>query len=143
MIPRAFYAAVEFVLNARLRRALAGEQLDFKAIQALISDAEGAKVALDAPTIEYSLRMRLEHMAEALRADPVNVELLQQLDSVVDLARSLPLEVNLWKIQNICYDLLQTAYQDLKPKVEEGGQKAGAWVDCFRALAEKLSLRVA
>ena len=74
MIPRAFYAAAEFVLNTRLRRALGSEPLDFEGIRNLIGDAEGAKVALDVPTLEYTLRMRLERMAENFRADPAQVE---------------------------------------------------------------------
>ncbi len=143
MIPRAFYAAAEFVLNTRLRRALGSEQLDFDAIRNLMGDAEGTKVSLDVPTLEYTLRMRLERMAEGFRADPANVELLSELGTAVGVARSLPLEVNLWKIQNICYELLQTAYNGFQQKGEEGGQNASAWIDHFRALAEKLSLHVA
>jgi hypothetical protein len=87
--------------------------------------------------------MRLEQMAESLRADPANVEFLSRLDAAVGLARSLPLEVNLAKIQNICYELLQTAYPDFQKKGGAGGQDASSWIDHFRALAEKLSLYVA
>jgi len=142
MIPRAFSAAAEFVLNTRLRRALGNDQLDFEAIRSLIGDAEGINVALDVPTLEYTLRTRLERMAESLRADPTNIELLQELDSAVGMARSLPLEVNLAKIQNICYELLQNTYHDYRLKGEEGSKGANAWVDHFQALAEKLSLHV-
>ncbi len=143
IIPRAFYAAAEFVLNTRLRRALGSEQLDFDSIRNLMGDAESTKISLDVPTLEYTLRMRLERMAEGFQADPANVELLSELGTAVGVARSLPLEVNLWKIQNICYELLQTTYNGFQQKGEEGGQNASAWIDHFRALAEKLSLRVA
>ena len=143
IIPRAFYAAAEFVLDSRLRRALGSEQLDFDGIRKLIADAEGAKIALDVPTLEYTLRLRLERMAESFQRDPSNLDLLQGLDGAVGLARSLPLDVNLWKIQNICYELLQTAYKNFEQKGEVGGQNASAWIDRFRALAEKLSLHVA
>jgi hypothetical protein len=87
--------------------------------------------------------MRLERMAEALRADPTNVELLKGLDAAVGVARVQPLEVNLWKIQNICYEILPHAYHDLQPSAEEGRVRASAWTEHFRALAEKLTLRVA
>jgi alpha-amylase/alpha-mannosidase (GH57 family) len=143
MIPRAVSAAAEFVLNTRLRRALGSEPLDFNGIQNLMGDAEGAKAALDVPTLEYTLRMKLERMAEGFRDDPANVELLKGLDAAVGVARSLPLEVNLWKIQNICYALLQTTYHSFQQKGKEGGQNANAWIDHFQALAEKLSLRIA
>ena len=143
MVPRAFSAAAEFVLNTRLRRALGSDPLDFEAIRSLIGDAEGANVALDVPTLEYTLRTKLERMAESLRADPTNDEPLRGLDSAVGMARSLPLEVNLAKIQNIGYELLQNTYNDFHLTSEEGGKNASSWMDHFRALAEKLSLHVA
>jgi alpha-amylase/alpha-mannosidase (GH57 family) len=142
-IPRAFYAAAEFVLNTRLRRALGSEPMDFDGIRNLMADAEGAKLALDVPTLEYMLRTRLERMAERLRSDPADEELLKGLDAAVGVAHSLPLEVNLWKIQNICYDLRQTAYHDFQEKAEGDGDITKAWIEHFRSLAAKLSLHIA
>ncbi|MGA2077358.1 MAG: hypothetical protein ABSH52_28045 [Terriglobia bacterium] len=142
-IPRAFYAAAEFVLNTRLRRALASEPLDFEGIRKLLGDAEAAKVSLDVTTLEYTLRISLERMAENLRSDPAQVQLIETLDAGVDLAHAVPLEVNLAKIQNICYDLAQTAYRDSLEKAQAGDKNSRAWVDHFRALASKLSLHIA
>jgi hypothetical protein len=117
--------------------------LDFDAIQNLIADAEGAKVALDLSTLEYTLRMKLERMAEAFQADPANTELLAGLGTAVGVARSLPLDMNLAKIQNICYDLLQAEYKNVEKQKAEGGQHSTEWIDRFRPLAEKLSLYIA
>ncbi len=143
MIPRAFSAAAEFVLNSRLRRALDGDPLDFDVIHDLIRDAKEANVALDETTLEFTLRQRLELMADHFHSNPDDFKLLAALDLAVGLARSLPLEVNLAKIENICYDLLQTHYPKLVQRSGEGDKDAAAWAERFRALAEKLSLRVA
>jgi hypothetical protein len=51
--------------------------------------------------------------------------------------------VNLAKIQNICYDLAQTAYRNSLEKAQAGDENSKAWVDHFCALAEKLSLHIA
>ncbi len=142
-IPQAFYAAAEFVLNSRLRRALGSEPLDFDGIRKLIGDAEAAKASLDVTTLEYTLRMSLERMAEKLRGDPAQVQPIKTLDAAVDLARSLPLDVNLAKIQNICYELAQTAYRDFLEKAQAGDENSRAWVDHFRALALRLTLHIA
>jgi hypothetical protein len=142
-IPRAFYAAAEFALNTRLRHALDSEQMDFDVVRSLLKDAEETKVALDMPTLEYTLRKRLEQIAEGFHADPGNVAHLKEIDSAVGLTHSLPLSVNLWKIQNICYEVLQTTYHNFQQKAEEGDENAIAWVVQFRDLAQKLSLRVA
>jgi len=142
LVPRAFYAAAEFVLNTRLRRALAEEKWDPESMKQLLADAAAANVALDVPTLEYTLRMRLEKLADQLHANRGNVGLIEALDAAVGVAKSLPLEVNLWKIQNVCYDLSKTSYLEFKPKAEVGGQTAGPWIQHFRSLAERLSLRV-
>ncbi len=141
-LPRAFRAAAEFALNTQLRRTFASEALDCEGIRNLISDAEAAKVALDLPTLEYTLRMKLERMAERFRADTANLEALAELETAVGVAHSLPLAVNLWKIQNTCYELLQTAYPEFKQKAEEGDETAKTWINHFQSLAEKISLRV-
>ena len=142
MIPRAFNAAAEFVLNARLRHALGNEPLESEGIRKLFADAEGAKVALDVTTLEYTLRTRLEGMAKSFEANPANGELLRGLDAAVGMARSLPLDVGLWKIQNACFELLESTYPKFQQKAEEGGQNAATWIEIFRALAEKIHLRI-
>jgi alpha-amylase/alpha-mannosidase (GH57 family) len=142
-IPRAFYAAAEFALNARLRHALTSERMDFDGVRTLLKDAEDAKVALDMPTLEYTLRKRLERIAEGFQADPGNREHLREIDSAVGLTHSLPLKVNLWKIQNICYDVRQTVYPDFQQKAGEGDENAKAWIAQFQDLAQKVCLRIA
>ena len=141
-VPRAFHAAAEFALNTQLRRTFAGDTLDSESIRSLIADAEAAKVALDVPSLEYTLRMKLEGMAERSRADSSNLEALVALDTAVGVARSLPFEVNLWKIQNACYELLQAAYAEFQQKAAQGDESAKTWITRFRGLAEKVSLRV-
>jgi alpha-amylase/alpha-mannosidase (GH57 family) len=141
-VPRAFQAAAEFALNTQLRRTFASDNLDFDSIRNLMSDAEAAKVSLDVPTLEYALRIKLERMAERFRGDQSNLEALARLDAAVALARSLPFEVNLWKLQNTAYELLQTAYQDFQQKAAQGDENAKAWISRFQGLADKLSLRV-
>jgi hypothetical protein len=142
-IPRAFYAVAEFALNTQLRRAFSGNQMDFEGIRKLIEDAQAARVSLDEATLEYTFRMELERTAEHLRADSGNLEILKRLDAAATLARSLPFEVNLWKVQNICYELLKTVYPDFRERADHSDQDARTWTDLFSALAEKLSLRLA
>src|SRR5262249_34681381 len=82
LIPRAFYAAAEFALNTRLRNAIARDDMDFEAIRSLIADASAASVPFDAPTLEFTLRLRLERMAEEFGRDPRALDALKRLDAV-------------------------------------------------------------
>jgi alpha-amylase/alpha-mannosidase (GH57 family) len=142
-VPRAFSAISEFALNTQLQHAFAGEEMDLQMIGTLIQDANAAKINLDTPTLEYSLRLNLERMAERLKAQPENLEMIKRLESMVDVARSLPFEVNLWTMQNICYELLKSVFDSYQSRAGEGDEAAKIWVNHFRSLAEKLSLFVA
>ncbi|MGH9367767.1 MAG: DUF3536 domain-containing protein, partial [Thermoanaerobaculia bacterium] len=61
--PRVFRATAGFVLNSGLRHALEGESLDAEAAGRLVEEAAREKIPLDAETLEYLLRRRLEALA--------------------------------------------------------------------------------
>ncbi len=139
--PRALYAAAEFVLNTSLRQALAEETLDLERVRTLLGEAEMSSVPLDGPGLAYALQLTLERMGEQLRAEPADRSLIAQLDEVAGFVRSLPFEVDLWKVQNVYYHLLHTVYPEFRKKTEEGDEDARAWIDYFNALGDKLQMR--
>jgi hypothetical protein len=50
--------------------------------------------------------------------------------------------VNLWTVQNTCYDMLQHTYPDVRRRAEQGDKRALECVAHFTALCEKLSVRI-
>ena len=140
--PKAFYASAEFVLNSNLRRALESEKLDSERIGALLEEVRLEGITLDTETLEYTLRRKIEQMAERLIANPTDLSLLQRLDTALDLTSSLPFMVNLWKPQNAYYEILKTVYPEFRGRAEQGDENTKAWISHFTSLGEKLSIRV-
>ena len=141
-LPKAFHSAAAFALNSQLRDALVTEEFDMARIATLVDEARLVNVGLDAETLAYTLRKRIENMARELSADERDLSRLQRLESAVGLARSMPFEVGLWEVQNICYEMLQTVYVEQRPKAEQGDENARRWIEVFTALAGKLSVRI-
>jgi len=83
----------------------------------------------------------LERLAEGLGSDPADTRRLETLDGLVRLARTLPFEVDFWKVQNAYYRALRGLYPDRRRAAEEGSTEARKWVDRFLALGERLSVR--
>lgn len=142
-VPRAFEAMAEFALDTQLYRAFSEEQMNFDQIHSLVDDARAVRVNIAVPSLEYAVRMNIERSAERLKERPEDREAVQRLEAKAQLARSLPFEVNIWKIQNICYEILQSVYPGRREKAEAGDEAAKDWVSHFRLLAESLSLYVA
>ncbi len=140
--PKAFYSTAEFVLNSNLRRAFENRELDPERIRTLLGEAKLEGVRLDEDTLEYTLRRTIERMANELLLNPSEISLLQSLNAVLDLTRSLPFTVNLWKPQNAYYEIVQTGYPEFRGRAEQGDEYARTWVGLFTSLGEKLSIRV-
>lgn len=142
-IPRAFQAMAEFALITQLRRAFSEDDLNLDLVRGLVDDASAARINLSAPSLEYALRMNLEHWAERLKERPEDQQVIERLEKMAQLIRSLPFEVNTWTVQNICYQILQNLYPRRREQAGAGDEAAKGWVCHFRQLAESLRLYVA
>ncbi len=139
--PKVLHTAAEFVLNNGLRRALKREEPDFERIKYYLNEVRRLDVTLDDTELGYTLKHTVEQIAERLRERPGDLTLLQNLDRVMSLVRSLPFEVDMWKVQNIYYRLLNEDYPGFMKKARQGEDSARAWVHYFSHLGDKLEMR--
>ncbi|MGD9364493.1 MAG: DUF3536 domain-containing protein [Desulfobacteraceae bacterium] len=136
--PRALAAAAEIVVNSELGREFAKDPLDFETIHILLEEADLAGIPLDADTLEYTLRKNLERMADIFQSNPQEYDLLEKMVSGIALVYALPFDVNLRKVQDLHYRLIQNTYLKFKQKAQKGDRTAGRWVAGFRRLSDKL-----
>jgi len=139
--PGTITTAAEHVLNASMRKAFEDEELRLETIGMILNSAELEGVSLDAAGLEMAARRRTERMAEAFATQPESFSFLQELDALVSLIQTLPFEVNIRKVQDIYYRLLQNVYPGFQQRAEKD-QEAQIWVKVFRSLGEKLMVRV-
>jgi alpha-amylase/alpha-mannosidase (GH57 family) len=140
--PKKLIMAAEFVLDASLHEALSKEEIDPEYIQSLLEAAREGGIDLDTITHEYTLRKNLERMAVAFYEYPAQISQLKRLGTAIGTIESLPFQVNLWTVQNTCYEILKSTYPKMRSKAEQGDEAASDWIRCFDALGKKLSLAV-
>ena len=131
-LPKVLRLTAEFVLNRALRREFESETFDLERIRTLLETSQREKTNLDGPGLAFVLRRRINAMVETLAADPGDTALLATIDAVVALARSLPFEVDLWKAQNVYYQLRQTEFSQRQDQPE--------WLQPFLSLGERLGM---
>lgn len=110
-VPNALKSAAEIALNNQLQQAVDKPELDFENIRGLLREAASERVTLDATTLEFKVRKRVEGEAAAFAADPSNFVSAERMIKLLDLLPSLPFAVTLWEAQNLTYRPLLTAYQ--------------------------------
>jgi len=141
-LPKAFSMAADFCLNTNLRRALEQEELDLDRITTLLEEAARGKITLDTAGLGYALQQTLQQIMGRLAADPTDLTVLKQLQAAAALVRTLPFEVDLWRAQNVYYELLRGVYPELLDKADQGDEEAHAWMERFIPLGEALRVRV-
>jgi alpha-amylase/alpha-mannosidase (GH57 family) len=140
-LPRGFSAAAEFVLNDDLRVALERSTIEQQQVIGLIETAKIEGVSLDHASLEFAYRRTLELAAAKLLAEP-SLPMLQQLRDTADLLQHLPFTVNLWRVQNIFYELLLEEYPIQRGTERLGNKTARRWVSCFEELGQILGIKI-
>jgi hypothetical protein len=138
-LPHVMVVTAAFVVNEAMRRLIVEGPLDVARFSALLQEARRDNLQLDEARLTFDLRERLEAASDALIANPADLKLLSELDDAMNVARTLPFEVNLWKAQNVYYALLRTLYPS---QVERNDEEARRWVQLFRGLGDKLRIAV-
>jgi len=135
--PKAFRAAAEIALNGWLRRTMESLPLDVQRIRRLLEQAEAADVEPDAEALGFSLRQTVSSLAADWFTEPEDRARMRALQQAVDLARSLPFWVDLWRAQNVYYEILQNTF----PRMAKDAQGKSEWTREFIALGESLKVR--
>ncbi len=140
-LPRAFQAAIEFVVTADLRRAYQEDEPNLAHIRDLLAEAARWNVSLDVSELSYRLKKTLERMAERFRCQPVDVHALEALRAGTDMVRALNYAVDLWQPQNTYFEMLQGVYREYEARAVKDEQ-AREWLERFLSLGERLGVRV-
>jgi alpha-amylase/alpha-mannosidase (GH57 family) len=141
-LPAALRAVADFAVAADLRRALDDLEADPPALERRLEEAGRLGVALDAGGLGHAAEHALTGLVGRLRDHPDEPGLLARAAGRAALARAAPFPVDLWRAQNLCHELRESIYPPRREAAQAGDPAATAWVDLFRQLAERLSIRV-
>ena len=140
-VPKGFMAAVEFNLVAEIKKEFAKRELDDGRIKDIVRESGEWNVQLDSG-LEFMIRRKGERMIRRIAKAPHDHELLLEFLSYMEVLRSLPLEVNLWIMQNIYEEMAGTVYVDLVRNANSGSEPAQKLIEDFRRTGELLHFNV-
>jgi hypothetical protein len=133
-LPDILRVSAEFVLGNAIGRCLAQEKLNFDYVNILLEISRRHGLTLATATVEPALRKRLDKVLETWKQQPCDLESLNALEALVTLAQVPPLKVDLWRAQNVYYELLQA--------ISDGKHVSGnnKWLDRVQVLGNRLGI---
>ncbi|HEY0563957.1 MAG TPA: DUF3536 domain-containing protein [Terriglobales bacterium] len=136
-MPAALRTTATFILEARLRRSFEQDFIDLDEIRGLIQQARQLQLNLDTAGLGYNAAESVTRLMGTLTREPENTGLMQKLISVLDLVREMSFPVDLWRAQNIYFELLH----NVEPRFQKETE-ANDWIRTFRELGDRLKLRM-
>ena len=80
----------------------------------------------------------MERLIEQLATQPEKLAPMTVLDQLARMVMPLPLGLNLWKVQNTYWELLQKVASEVYARATGGDESARAWVNQFFDLGRTL-----
>ena len=118
--------AVEEVLNSELRSQFENDHVDAERVRSLLAECQALEVPLEREVLGYACKGYFDRLSERLLKSPEDVELLRRLTDAAKLARELPFESNLWKPQNIYFEISRTIRPECSKHSLQGDEASKA-----------------
>jgi alpha-amylase/alpha-mannosidase (GH57 family) len=140
--PASFLGVAAIVTRSQLLHALQAEEFDLDDVLTFLEEAKSWQVELNKKELEAALREKIERLSTKSRDNPGDLPSLRSFAAAVDLASKLSFDINYYQTQNIYYELLKNGYPQLKLAAEKGDANAALWIEEFKDLGKKLSVRI-
>jgi len=141
-VPRALQLPAEFVLNVRLREALAEEHPDPASVRELLDEAREQSVQLDQVTLPYTAEHVVDRLVTHLMFAPRDAGVLTDIRAIVEVLHELPFEVDLADLQNAFYDVMNDERRRMHEAATGGDENAQEWMEAFESLGDLLNMRL-
>lgn len=141
-LPPGLDTVTDFVLQSDIRRQIEAEPVALERLGSLIQEAQSRQDRVFDPNISYAVKNKMEHLIQKLAENPGELEVIRQLKQFAERVMPLPLGLNLWKVQNTYWELLQKTFPDFRQRASAGSDTDRQWVTEFLALGEQLGFAV-
>ena len=140
-VPKLFTMAAEHVLNMDIKRAFE-DDADTERLEGLIAEVQKWGIEIDAPTIGFVAGSRITSLMERLSREPQDSPLIKAIVRILELLRPLPLQLDLWRAQNIYFSVGKALFGEMNGRAASGDAAARRWVESFRRLGDLLRVKV-
>ena len=139
-LPRAFSTSVEFILNADFRKSMEEEDLKLENLKKIIEEFKKWDLHPEETLLSHISSKRLNVIMAALLADPGNISLLATFHELLALLQDFALDMNLWKTQNLYFDLCRQQKTPMEEKKRRGDTQAEKWMERMKDIGRRLGV---
>ncbi|MBX3746878.1 MAG: DUF3536 domain-containing protein [Verrucomicrobiae bacterium] len=140
-LPPALNTAADFVLNCDLQRLFESADPDPTKAREWMELARDGNVAIAVDELAYAIKGQLDRRLARLAEVPDDPGYLSRTADIAEVVRSMDIEVNLWKTQNLYFQMRRSLLASRREAAAGGDAGAAEWVGHFARLGEQFGFR--
>jgi hypothetical protein len=140
-LPHAFQTTGEFIVNRRLQDLLEEQAVDLEEIEKTIRDMRKFSFPLHERRMGFVASHRITKYMETLKEHPDDPVYLATIGSFLKIIKTLNLELDQWRAQNIYFDLCSDFRPAMEDRSSHGDENASKWLSLFDELGNYLMVR--
>jgi alpha-amylase/alpha-mannosidase (GH57 family) len=141
-LPQILKSVSDYILHHDICSQFEGEQIDLGRLRSLMDDARQRSPDVFDADVSYCIKNWMERQIEELSRHPGDIDKMRVIEEVASLVLPVPMGLNLWKVQNTCWEMLQSILPKYRDWADHGDESAGQWLSQFLKLAERLGFAV-
>jgi len=141
-IPDVLITSLDLMLNAQLLEVLDKQEANVGQLKKILGEIKKWSFTLNVNDISHRALNQLIILMQEFSKDPYSLNILNKLNHFLEIFSSISLPWNLWKAQNIYFNLMKKIYEKQKKSAINGGEKAKIWLEAFKKLGKYLSVKI-
>jgi alpha-amylase/alpha-mannosidase (GH57 family) len=137
--PKSLQSAAEIVFNMQIEQLLSAQELDLDHLENLISYSKDFSVSFDSETLSFQATEKISREFGQLINSPKDIEKIRRISRLIKTINELPVNLNLWRSQNIAFEIGENLYREMKERNDEFSK---LWILAFTELCELIGIRL-
>jgi len=139
-VPQVLLKSLDLSLNTKLLEMLEKKEANLTKLSKIVKEIQSWKFLIDINSVSYHALKQLETLMTELSEDPLNIPILKKILRFLEIMSALPLNWNLWRVQNVYFSLYKAVYQSKEKKLSN--EEMLTWKNMFKKLGEILSFKI-
>jgi hypothetical protein len=141
-LPKVLSHMVLAMINADLMRALAQDDVDLDQLAQLIDEVKQWSLEIDKQAVTFLLQRKVTALMTAFARAPQETSVLADICFLLHIVGPLFLPLDLWKAQNIYFDVGKKRLEKERTLAGQGNRHAQQWIAQFGQVGQYLRVKI-
>ncbi len=140
-VPQALRVPGEIFLNTELKKLFNTRKMSPKKLEKIANELNTFSFELDQDYLGFEIANYINYQMGILLKGPHEEKQIKRLVSTLKIIHGLPINLDLWRAQNMYFKLGKSVYPSMQSKAEAGDEKAQDWMNLFGTLGDYLKVK--